>query len=201
MALLFSFLPMVEYFSLIAPTIIALFINFAGILNKDLKGLIYLAGLMISLIIGIMLKPFFGGTIPKSADPACNLFGDSFPNSNFSNPSLDTLALTFSAAYLLIPMFVNGTINWIVIMSFIMVLFTNGAVRLKLTCNQPLDLIIGFLIGALCGGGFYALIKEYGGEKYLFFSNTDSNNVMCDKPSSTKFKCVVYKNGEIVKQL
>ena len=45
-----------------------------------------------------------------------------------------------------------------------------------------------------------ALIKEYGGEKYLFFSNTDSNNVMCDKPSSTKFKCVVYKNGEIVKQ-
>ena len=57
MALLFSFLPIVEYFSLIAPTIIALFILFAGVLNKDLKGLIYIAGLMISLIIGIMIKP------------------------------------------------------------------------------------------------------------------------------------------------
>jgi hypothetical protein len=201
MALLFSFLPIVEYFSLIAPTIIALFILFAGVLNKDLKGLIYIAGLMISLIIGIMIKPFFGGSVPQDAHAACNIFGDSFPNSNFSNPSLDTLAIAFSAAYLLIPMFVNGTINLTIIISFILVLFTNGMFRLKLTCNQPLDIIIGCLIGLLCGGGFYAFIKEYGGDKYLFFSNTDSNNVMCDKPSSTKFKCVVYKNGEIIKQL
>ena len=49
MALLFSFLPMVEYFSLIAHYNYCLHLFYLpAVLNKDLKGLIYLAGLMIS---------------------------------------------------------------------------------------------------------------------------------------------------------
>ena len=201
MSLLFSFLPIIEYFSLIAPTILALFILFAGFLNKNIKGLIYLCGLLISLIFGILLKPFFGGSVPQNAHAACNIFSDNFPNSQYSNPALDTIALAFSAAYLIIPMITNKTINWSVIVTFILVTFMNGTFRLRMSCNQPIEIFLGFLVGALLGGGFYSLIKEYGGEDYLFFSNTSSNNVVCDKPSSTKFKCVVYKNGEIIKQL
>ena len=38
-------------------------------------------------------------------------------------------------------------------------------------------------------------------KKYLLFSAGDSNNVVCNKPSDQKFKCMVYKNGEVIRQL
>ena len=62
-------------------------------------------------------------------------------------------------------------------------------------------MIIGILIGALCGIGYYTLVNRYGGAKYLFFSNTDSNNIVCNKPSNQQFKCVVYKNGEVIQAI
>jgi len=201
MALIVSFLPLINYISLLSPTIIALFIVFGSALNQDLKGIIYLCGLLCSLMIGIMLKAGFKGLIPAKAHAACNIFSDGFPNSQFSNPSLDTLSLVFTAAYILMPMVINQNINWTILVGILLITFLNAAFRLNLHCNAPLDIIIGVLVGALCGIGYYTLVNAYGGDKYVFFSKEKSNNVVCKKPSDQKFKCVVYKNGEIINQL
>ena len=201
MAILFSFLPLINYISLLSPTIIALFIVIASVLNKNLKGIIYLCGLLCTLMIGIMAKAGFKGLIPEGAHQACNLFSDGFPNSQYSNPSLDTLSLIFTTTYMVTPMFLNKTINWPIFIGLLLITFLNAAFRLNLQCNKLLDMIVGLLIGALCGIGYYTLIQSYGGHKYLFFSYTDSNNTVCNKPSNQQFKCVVYKNGEVIQQL
>lgn len=201
MAIILSFLPIINYISLLSPTIISLFIILASVLNQDLKGIIYLCGLLCTLIIGIMSKAGFKGLIPENAHQGCNIFSDGFPNSQFSNPSLDTLSLIFTTTYLAAPMFYNNTINWTVFIGLLLITFLNAAFRIRLNCNKTLDIIIGVLIGALCGIGYYTIINSYGGKKYLYFSNTNSNNVVCSKPTDQKFKCVVYKNGEVISQL
>ena len=98
-------------------------------------------------------------------------------------------------------MFYNKTLNWPILVSLLFAVMINGFFRVKLHCNQPMDFILGSLIGAICGVGYYSLVSAYGGEKYTLFSSQESNNVRCDKPSDQKFKCVVYKNGEVLKQL
>ena len=201
MAIILSFLPLINYISLLAPTIISLFIVIASVLNKNLKGLIYLCGLFCTLMIGIISKGGFKGMIPQNAHQACNIFSDGFPNSQYSNPALDTLSLVFTTSYLVTPMIINKTINWPILIALFLITFLNATFRLKLSCNKSIDIIIGILIGSLCGIGYYTLIHAYGGAKYLFFSFTDSNNIVCSKPSNQKFKCVVYKNGEVIKQL
>lgn len=201
MALLLSFLPLINYISLLAPVIIACFLIMGSFVNQDLKGIIYLAGLLITLGIGIMAKAGFKGLIPDAANVACNIFEDQFPNSQYSNPSLDTMALIFTTSYIVTPMITNKTINWSVLVGLFFMTFLNAAFRLRLHCNKTLDIIIGILLGALCGIGYYTLINAYGGSKYTFFSYQSSNNVVCNKPSDQKFKCVVYKNGEVIQQL
>ena len=111
MAVLLSFLPLLKFLSLMAPSMVSLFILFGSLINQNLKGIIYLSGLILSLIFGILLKPFFKGKIPSEASNACNVYSDAFPNSQFSNPSLDTLSLIFTTTYIVAPMIYNKTIN------------------------------------------------------------------------------------------
>ena len=201
MALIVGFFPIINYISLLAPTIISLFIITASVLNHDLKGIIYLCGLLCTLMIAIASKSGFRGLIPANAHIACNIFSDGFPNSQYSNPSLDTVSLVFTTVYMCLPMLLNKTMNWTIFT--LMLLFTslNAAFRFKLNCNKPMDVVIGIIIGALCGFGYWTLIKSRGGGKYLYFANTKSNNVVCKKPSDQQFKCTVYKNGVVISQL
>ena len=201
MALLFSFLPLLKFLSLMAPSIVSLFILFGSLINQNLKGIIYLSGLILTLIFGILLKPFFGGKIPTEASNACNLYSDAFPNSQWSSPCLDTLSLVFTAIYLLSAMMQYKTLNWSVIVSLFLITGLNGLFRYQLHCNKSMDIIVAVLVGILTGVGYYSLVSIYGGEKYLFFATNPSNKTVCNKPSDQKFKCVVYKNGEIIQQL
>ena len=201
MALIVGFLPIINYISLLAPTIISLFILLASLLNHDIKGIIYLCGLLCTLIIAIAAKSGFHTLIPENAHAACNIFSDGFPNSQFSNPSLDTVSLIFTMTYICLPMLINGTVNFTILIGLLFLTILNALFRFKLNCNHPFDVVIGVIIGTLCGIGYWTMVKSWGGGKYLFFSNTSSNNVVCKKPSDQQFKCTVYKNGEVISQL
>ena len=39
---------------------------------------------------------------------------------------------------------------------------------------------------------------SYGASKYLFFNEVSSDKEMCSMPTKQKFKCAVYKNGELI---
>ena len=66
------------------------------------------------------------------------------------------------------------------------------------------DLILGVVIGALfglvLGGTWYGIIKASGNPQLLYFEEL-SNGETCSRPSKQTFKCAVYKNGKLIKNL
>jgi hypothetical protein len=63
-----------------------------------------------------------------------------------------------------------------------------------------MGIILGALVGLLLGSGWYALLKGSGNPQLLYFEEVSNGNA-CSRPSKQKFKCSVYKNGKLIKNL
>ena len=68
-------------------------------------------------------------------------------------------------------------------------------------CNNLTDIFIGNLLGSGLGVGYFFAFWSSNNKKLLFIDNLDSNKVMCNRPSKQTFKCAVYKNGQLIKNL
>ena len=55
-----------------------------------------------------------------------------------------------------------------------------------------------FFSGTLLGAGLSALLYTTSIKNLLYISEVNSDNEVCSMPSQQKFKCRVYKNGELV---
>ena len=52
--------------------------------------------------------------------------------------------------------------------------------------------------GTLLGAGLSALLYTSSVKNLLYINEVNSDNEVCSMPSQQKFKCRVYKNGELV---
>ena len=81
-------------------------------------------------------------------------------------------------------------------------LLTKTAIAIYLgKCNKLIDLIVGNILGAGIGVAYFFLFWASGNKNLLFGNSLDSNNVICNRPAKQTFKCAVYKNGQVVKNL
>tara|TARA_B100001063_G_C16557196_1_gene449092 strand:+ start:162 stop:356 length:195 start_codon:yes stop_codon:yes gene_type:complete len=60
--------------------------------------------------------------------------------------------------------------------------------------------IISIFAGTLIGGISSSFINASNPE-LVYFGLSPSNNEVCGKVSNKNFKCSVYKNGQLIKQL
>tara|TARA_B110000858_G_scaffold189145_1_gene235531 strand:- start:3825 stop:4349 length:525 start_codon:yes stop_codon:yes gene_type:complete len=105
----------------------------------------------------------------------------------------------FTLIYLSIPMFVNNNINIGVIVFFLIMYISSIIGKGKLNANVN-NIIIGSVTGVIWSILYYMLLlSSVETKKYLYYHDFDSNKVACSRPSKTKFKCDVYKNGELIK--
>ena len=65
-------------------------------------------------------------------------------------------------------------------------------------CANGTGLFMGSVIGALLAAVMVGILSLSDNKSLLFYNELVSNNVICKKPSKQKFKCSVYKNGELV---
>ena len=65
----------------------------------------------------------------------------------------------------------------------------------------PLNVFLGTLIGGLLGAGYASALNYTKNGNLLYFNEIISNNKICSRPQKQKFKCAIYKNGELVKRL
>ena len=79
-----------------------------------------------------------------------------------------------------------------------MLIFFDGFYRAKYKCNSMIGIVVGTLIGIAGGVGWFYLLYSQGYEGSLYFGETMSNNAVCTRPSSQKFRCDVYKNGQLI---
>lgn len=118
-----------------------------------------------------------------------------------------TFVLTFSLFYFITPLIMTSAqsnifaLNLHVLAFFIAYIALDIGVKHSIGCITGLFYSVGieFITGGALGGFFSGLVM-YGinNKKQLFITEVNSNKEVCTTPSKQKFKCSVYKNGELV---
>jgi hypothetical protein len=189
-----------KFMAAISPIMLTWFLAAASIFNQDIKGIIYLAGLLLAICINVL----FSNMLKKSPNPErsgiCELFHIPFA-SNYTSPSINSLIIAFTSAYLIAPMHENNTMNYGIIAFLMVILVTDGTTKVTNLCN-PIDaVVLGTILGGLLGYLWFAMLKASGNDSLLYYNEILSNNAMCKVPKKQTFKCNVFKGGKLVDTL
>ena len=104
-------------------------------------------------------------------------------------------------AYLIMPMVFNNQMNYILTVFLFLVLFSEAFSKLMRGCNDIIDILSGIIFGSIIGFAWFAIFHYTGHNSLLFYSDFISNAVVCERPKKQQFKCSVYKNGKLIKNL
>ena len=186
-----------QFFSFISPTLLIFFLFMASLFNQNLKGLVYIAGILLASIINIFFMNIIGsGRNPEEAF-SCSIFD--IPHvSRFNSPYPSCLIIAFTVAYLILPMKYNEQMNYPVLAFLLAILGIDIVTKVQNKCTTWAGSILGGLVGFLLGTIWYILFHVTGFDSLLYFDELRSDNVMCSQPSSQTFKCSVYQNGQLI---
>lgn len=183
------------------PAFIVSFLVLASIFNFNLTGIVYLTGIIATLV-ACWLVAMLGivGERPPGSAASCDLF--SAFSTNMKGPSFPAAVSWFSFIYLLLPMIPparpNGLLNPMVIASTAFFALINMFYQFQHKCANSTGLLLGMVIGLAFGTGWFFLWWGSGHKDLLFYNELVSNNVICSRPAKQTFKCQVYRGGEII---
>ena len=162
----------------LCPFILVCFFTISSIFGNDIKGIIYLVGLLLSIGLVIMSESIFpnlGDNWFKNnkQNAMCNLF--SFGQSSLSNLSIGQIIIGFSFSYLVYTMnIVNEdpvfASNWPTIVFFSLLVISELGINtnimtLKHIIQENRKMIVGFLIGI---GVIIGIVFAIRGIVYVF---------------------------------
>jgi hypothetical protein len=169
------------------------------------KGLFYIFWLFIITAVRIFVIYIFKDKngIVTEIPQICNT-GSFLPNTNLT---YSTYIMSFTLFYLLTPMMLISSknkidaVNYFVLIFFIFYIVFDIFVKKSLNCISSIfslklfsDLLGGIILGIVVSYG----LMQSSLRNNLFINELMSNKEVCAMPSNQKFKCSVYKNGELV---
>jgi len=190
-----------QFISALTPLLLIFFMVMISIFNQDIKGLVYLAGILIVSVINIFLLNIIKNKRDESSSSSCNIFNLPFNMTQYNVPSLNSVLISFTIAYLLLPMISSNQTNYVVIAALFSIFIIDGISKIMNKCTTSAGVIFGLLTGFLTGSLWYTLFHSTGYNSLLYFDEVVSNKVYCSRPKKQTFKCAVYKNGELIKTL
>lgn len=199
-----NFASIMRYIMSGSPIFIACFLLLGSILNQDVKGLVYIGFVLIVAVLSVGFKQLFKSPPPAGYNPdVCQVFNLPPMITQYSNPDFNSLFLAFTTTYLVLPMIYGAApLNALLIIILGMLMIGNGFTRKITGCNFVSDILVGNLLGIGLGiGFFFALWAKKENRHLLFTDSIASNRVSCSRPSKQTFKCAVYKNGQLIKNL
>jgi hypothetical protein len=188
-----------SFFSMISPFVLILVLVFISIINSNLKGIIYLAGVVFLFFIVMMFQQTvrYAG-LTHTPDPTCQLFH--FPVPLFSIPSFNSALFLYTITYLLIPMLASQMLNFPLVVVLLILYAIDCVIKKTNNCTTPVGIMLGSVVGIMWGAMWYVLIQS-NDPKLLYYDDLVSNKVACSRPTEQKFKCSVYKNGELLQSI
>jgi len=183
----------------LAPFILVCFFTLTSVFNQDLKGFIYLIGLLLACFIAIILGNSSNHFImsEKQDDSqyekitkVCNVLnlGKDGP---ISNLPLSTVVFSYTFCYLLYAIAKSGTQmqNIPTIILFPLLIVGEVSWNLNNGCSMPWSvfaaLVVGLVVGLIWASIIYSLKL-----KNLLYFNSSSNRETCSRPAKQKFRCV-----------
>jgi len=200
MAMQLNFSNMLQFFSTISPILVAFFLVMISLFNSDIKGLVYLGGVLMASLGNLFVMNTLKIKNDKTPSPACNLFDFPFMNNEYISPAFNTFFLAFTLLYLFMPMQYFSNINYPVLIFLSGLIILDAVTKVSRACTNFGGIVFGFVLGALAGIIYFVTWYYSGHEDLLYFNVEPSNNVVCARPKQQTFKCFVYKNGEIIGQ-
>jgi hypothetical protein len=190
-----------QFFTYISPFLLLFTFILIGFLNNEpLNSILYVGAVCIStFLVGLTQDKFNVESIPGRS-PMCDLWEIPFISNNFNTPSLSTFFITFSSIYMLLPMFMSGSINYGIVILFALLFVSDIVSKLYNKCANKTGIALGFVFATVISGIITTTLYNSAPD-LMFFTEKSSNNVSCGKPSKQKFKCSVYKNGRLLKEL
>lgn len=186
-----------QFFSFISPTLLVFFLFMSSLFNQNLKGLVYLAGLLIASLLNIFFMNMIGSGRDENEAFSCSIFD--IPHvSQYNSPYPSSLIIAFTLAYLVLPMKYNNQMNYAVLGFLMILLGIDILTKVQNKCTTYAGSVLGGLVGFLLGTIWYIFFHGAGFDSLLYFDELRSDNVVCSKPTKQTFKCSVYKNGELV---
>jgi len=192
------------FISLISPFFIMFMMLTLSIFNSNFKGFIYLIGVSIMYAFITILNKTLNTEMPEKKNeskfPFCQLFGNEI---YYSIPSFNSSLYIFTLSYLLFPMLKNNMFNLPLVIFFLLLFALDSVTRTtQMHCTNTKGVSLGALIGFVWGFIYYNLIYQNDSTKqFLYYNDFGSNKVACMRPSKQKFKCSVYKNGQLVESI
>ena len=201
MAIKLTFTNMFQLFSSIAPFLLSFFLIMMSMFDNNLKGIIYFLGVVLSSIINIFLMNLIKNERPPNAPPNCDLIELPFLSQGYNSPSLNSVFIAFTIAYLLIPMLQHNQINYMVVGALLSIFIIDAISKISIGCQDMISIILGGVVGFVLGTLWYTLFKSTGNKSLLFFEELVGNTLTCKKAAKQNFKCSVFKNGKLIKNL
>lgn len=180
----------------LAPFIIVSYFTLQSLFNQDLKGVIYLIGLIVASVITVVL----GGVLKKFSPPKGLMPTDysrirctQLTLGNTQPVSILPLSQTvfgYTLAYLTYFISVNNlqTQNIATFIMFPLVIVSDMIWSTSNMCSNPKYLLISLIIGAIIGT-LWAMIIESTNMPNLAYMSGIANKDVCSKPSKSLYKC------------
>lgn len=180
----------------LAPFILVCFFTLSSIFNQDFKGIVYLAGVLLSAFFVMMVSKAFGFQRPDNYPEVCNFLLLDTSSDSFNLP-LGTNMLTFTFAYLAYGMQVNNVVkeNLFSYLFFFILLILDALWNYSYSCYSAGQLIFSGVLGMSAGFIWGGILNGSKAKHLLYFSALSKHDV-CSRPSKQTFKCEVYKNGK-----
>jgi len=186
----------------LAPFILVCFFSLASIFNQDLRGLIYLIGLLLACSSVAMIGKYANGfniLLPEPTQPElCKLItiGDS---DMFAALPLSQTTFGYTFAYLMFFIWKNNLVqqNIATIVFFPLLIFADLAWNKKNNCYRIAQSALAFIISGIIGITWAMIIHSTNSPNLPYFSGMNNSEV-CSRPTKQSFKCSVYKNGKLV---
>ena len=197
MAIKLTFSNMLQLFAALSPLLLGFFLVMSSLFNQNLKGMIYLAGVLMASVINIFLMNQIKSPVSDKASLSCNLVDLPFIT-EFNSPAPSSLFIAFTIAYLVLPMKYNNNMNYVILASLLGLFGIDAITKIQNNCTTVGGSFLGALVGFILGAIWYTIFHVSGYDSLLYFDELESNNVTCSRPSKQTFKCSVYKNGELI---
>jgi hypothetical protein len=185
----------------LAPFIVVCYFSLSSIFNQDMKGLIYLVGLLLTCFVTFLL----GQSVPLAytfgvnpnvpterreiTNGVCNMITIG-KDGSFSNIPLGIAILSYTFFYLvyIIQKMNIASANIPTLFFFPALILGDLIWNVRNECYAPFGLIISMVIGIIFGF-LWAYIVDNFNQPKLFFLNVGGNQSVCQRPSKQLFKC------------
>lgn len=210
----------------LCPFILVCFFTIGSIFNNDLKGIVYLMGLIFAIGVIIIISSLITQLLPNilkvdvvNEDAICKIV--SFGSSEFSQIPVGSSIIIFTFIYLLTNMIYVGSdegtdlvkYNWPTVLFFSILIVAdwynntnignivnswfNEEYKKLPYCYNWLTTLFAYSVGGLLGWAWLAIMYSTKTPELLYFGKY-KNNEKCEKVSQTQYKCKVFKEGKEV---